>query len=111
MEAAAVAAAGPEPGGVGLAWSSADTRVDAAQLGIGEYIAADVHVLGALEGVEDWSIQERITRDSWDLGVVYDAGDVAVGRVVAIDASLLTLRYDSEPQAAAPALTSPSAPV
>jgi hypothetical protein len=42
------------------------------------------------------SITERITRDERDLGYVYDAGGVRVGRVVAVDGSMLTLRHDAE---------------
>jgi hypothetical protein len=91
--------------GVGLAWSDCDERVEAAQLEPGEYIAADVHMLGELcPGVERWLVRERITRDLSDLGWLHDeAGDV-VGRVTAIDGSLLTLRYGASPGAAARAV-------
>lgn len=96
---AAAAAVAPDSGAVpvGLAWSNCDARVDAAQLLPGEYIAADVHVLAnACPGVEDWSILERITCDAGDLGFVYDGAGARVGRVVAMDGSLLTLRYEAE---------------
>ena len=87
---------------IGLAWSERDERVDVAQLEPGEYIAVDVHVLGeACPEVDRWLVRERITRDSRDLGWVLDAAGEVVGRVAEISGSLLTLRYEAVPGAAA----------
>lgn len=96
LEASASAAREAECVGVGLAWSDCDERVEVAQLEPGEMIAADVHMLGeACPGVERWLVRERVTRDPLDLGWVLDPAEDVVGRVTAIDGSLLTLRYES----------------
>lgn len=110
--AAAAAPAGADAVGVGVAWSDTDERVDVAQMRVGEYVAADVHILGeACAGVPQWLIRERFTTDSCDLGWVVDAGGDVVGRVVAMDGSLLTLRYEAAPGAGASAALPGSARV
>ena len=90
LEAAAAEAQEAERPAVGVAWSSAET-VDAACLDVGEYIATDVTILGEIGGTEEWRTVERVTRDRNDLGGVFDAGGRRIGRVTAIDGSLVTL--------------------
>jgi hypothetical protein len=115
LDAIAAAAAAREAervAGADLAvcWSVRESRVDDGDLEAGDYVACDVRYLdegaAALDALPvgvrpiDFtallSITERITRDERDLGYVYDAGGVRVGRVVAVDGSMLTLRHDAE---------------
>jgi hypothetical protein len=93
-----------------VCWSVRESRVDDGDLEAGDYVACDVRYLdegaAALDALPvgvrpidftaQLSITERVTRDERDLGYVYDAGGVRVGRVVAVDGSMLTLRHDAE---------------
>jgi hypothetical protein len=93
-----------------VCWSVREARVDDGDLEAGDYVACDVRYLdegaAALDALPvarrpvdftaQLSITERITRDERDLGFVYDAAGLRVGRVVAVDGSMLTLRRDAE---------------
>jgi hypothetical protein len=117
LDAIAAAAAAREAervAGADLAvcWSVREARVDDGDLEAGDYVACDVRYLdegaAALDALPlgsparpvDFtallSITERVTRDERDLGLVYDAAGVRVGRVVAVDGSMLTFRSDAE---------------
>ena len=96
LEAAMALEAEPAP--VGIAWTSAEERIEAAGLAIGEYIALDVYVVDDLGGVPVWYTRERVTRESCDLGYVYrgqGTGARPVGRVVALDGELVEWREES----------------
>lgn len=110
LEAGAARAREEEPAAVGLVWSTHESKVEVESLADGEYVAVDVRLdrygesaPGAVvdgqvvEPPEWWTIEERITSDPRDLGVVRDAEGVRVGRVVAIEGSMLTVQYDEEP--------------
>jgi len=88
---AAGAARAAEPAPVQMCWTKHETRVDAEELGPGEYIACDV----TIEGGGFICIRERVTRDERDLGKVYEGAGAGlrprwVGDVTAIDGTLLS---------------------
>lgn len=95
-EASAAAAAREPEGRVSLCWSCYETRVDPAELRCGEYIAVDLAFVGEIGGVAQNVLRERVTLDGSDLGSVFGPGDVCVGRVVAIDGTLITYELDAE---------------
>jgi hypothetical protein len=88
-------------GGVGIVWSRDDVRVKR-ELEPGELVAVDMHRIGSVGvGVDQtWCVRvvERVTLEEEDLGWVYDAAGVVVGRVTESDGSMLTWR----PETAAP---------
>src|ERR1700761_2762099 len=92
--AAAAAAAVDVGQNIGLCWTQHDQRVEASRLRSGEYIAADVRVVGSVPGSIELRVRERVTTDSGDLGLVYDdASGAQVGRVTRIDGGLLGLEF------------------
>jgi len=99
--AAAARALEREPVQVGLAWTEAKDTVEAAGLVEGEYIACDIHVCDeSQDGVTVIRTTERVTHDARDLGAVYLSEDsgTAVGRVTAIDGTLITYElFEDEP--------------
>ena len=87
---------------VGLAWSSDDVRLSAAtiaDLRPGECVASDVTLYGADAGADQMRVVERVAVDPHDLGIVYDAGGLRVGRVTSIDGTLISYEFDPPPAA------------
>ena len=89
LEAVAVAGARARRQPTGVVWTSDDVRVDPEAVGAGEHVALDVRITGAIGETPTWQTVERVSREASDLGVVYDAGGSAVGRVVRVDGSLV----------------------
>lgn len=87
LEASAAVSRQREP--VGLVWTVDELRVDRGKVRPGQYVALDVRIKGELGGTPIWETVERITSEASDLGVVYDAGGAAVGRIVRVDGSLV----------------------
>jgi hypothetical protein len=108
LEAGAARARERKPEAVGLIWSRHEVEVDPETLEGGQYIAVDVHMLagapvepgaelgGATLEPGAWSMKERATYDAQDLGVVYDAGGLRVGRVVALEGSMIEIDLDQD---------------
>ena len=82
----------------GLLWDGdavklAPELVDALQPG--EEVVRDYWILGREEGATLARSRERVTRDVRDRGVVYDAEDRVIGRVVEDDgAGVVVLNYE-----------------
>jgi hypothetical protein len=96
---------------VGLVWTCDEVIVDRV-LETGEFLARDMHELDpAGEGLTHRVlVVERVTRDANDLGWVYDAADVEVGRVVEMDGSLISYcRHEAAP-GAVPAVEASAVP-
>lgn len=89
LEAVAVAGASSRRQPTGVVWTADDVRVDRDAVGAGEHVALDVRITGAIGETPTWQTVERVSREASDLGVVYDAGGSAVGRVVRVDGSLV----------------------
>jgi hypothetical protein len=89
LEAAAAARA-EEPAPIGVCWTTYEERVEARELEEGEYIAADMTRVEELAGTAVIRIRERVTLDVRDLGWVYDAEGARIGRVVAVDGTLVS---------------------
>lgn len=104
LEAGAAVSRETAPAAVGLIWSRHETTVDPDSLERYEYIAVDVRVMGAApcdgrpamagQAPTVWEMLERVTQDPQDLGVVRDAEGARVGRVTAIEGSMLTIQWD-----------------
>jgi hypothetical protein len=95
LEAGAAVAEAEAEAAVGVVWSCDELRLDATQLEAGEYIACDSHRLDPPElfaSCPRVRLVERITRDADDLGYIYDAAGVRVGRVTAVDGNLVSYR-------------------
>lgn len=92
MEAAAAKRSeAAERASVAIVWTEHEARVDAGTLEAGQYIAADIMLLGAPLGTEQMRVRERVTSEFADLGRVYrgDNWSRPVGRVVRISGSLI----------------------
>jgi hypothetical protein len=80
---------------VGLVWTQ-DEEVLGRPLAAGEYLAVDFFCVGPDEaGCGSRRTVERATSDPRDLGIVYDAAGVRIGRVVKRDGPLVTTKLDS----------------
>ncbi len=90
LEAAGAAREREAPARTGICWSRYDERVEPGALERGEYIAVDVRIESQIAGVDQVAVTERVTCDESDLGWVSDAGGKRMGRVRAIDGSLIT---------------------
>jgi len=111
---AAGAARAAEPAPVGLVWTVQERRVEAADLEPGQYIAADVEIVGHVAEVPLVRVTERITYDVADLGWIYRAevdGEPLerIGRVVAVDGPMISSRMFAEPLPLLPAADSDAA--
>lgn len=84
-----------DPAPVELCWSEHEERVDAELLEPGEYIAVDIRIDEELLGARVVTIKERVTLAPADLGFVSDAAGRRIGRVTAIDGSLIS--YEALP--------------
>jgi len=82
--------------GVGIVWSTRDVRLAPGALKPGEFLACDVTITGEVGGVPTWRIEERATRNRSDLGFVFDAAGVQVGRVTSLDGTLIGWRAEGE---------------
>ena len=74
--------------GVGLAWTTheqlAGDNIDP------DEIATDIHIVDTKsDGLEEWRTVERRRRDAEDLGDVFDASGVLIGRVIIRDGSFM----------------------
>lgn len=96
--------------GIGIVWTRDESRVER-ELDPGEWIAVDMYRVLSVgrNGDQTWCVRvvERVTRDEWDLGWVYDAAGAVIGRVTESDGSMLTWR--PEPAAAAEPASVPEA--
>jgi hypothetical protein len=72
--------------GIAIAWSTDEQR--AADLA-DEEVAMDIHILSNDLGVDQWRTVERRRRDADDLGDVFDAAGLRIGRVTERDGSLV----------------------
>jgi hypothetical protein len=77
----------------GLVWSQ-DEKLLGRELGCGETLAVDVHVVDDLHGVRVVRMVERATSNPADLGLVFDASGFVTGRVEERDGSALVTISD-----------------
>jgi hypothetical protein len=84
--------------GVGLVWSRDEVRVTR-DLEPGELIAIDMYQLegyvpyeGAAPDTWGARLEERVTRDTQDLGFVYDVAGQVIGQVVELDGGMISWR-------------------
>lgn len=86
-----------EPLAFGLVWSSDEHKVDPSQSPDGSHVAHDIWLAGGVEfaGVPRPGARQRFAEDPADLGLVYDAGGAAVGRVLSIDGGVIRYEVDS----------------
>jgi hypothetical protein len=102
LEAGAAAARAEEPAAIGLIWTQQEKRIDADALAAGEYIACDLYYdeepgqFGAGGVPPTVRTVERVTVWESDLGKVYGPEGERIGRVTAIDGSMLTWEGESE---------------
>ena len=73
--------------GIAIAGSTNEER--AADLAEGDEVAMDIHILSDDLGTAQWRTVERRRRDPQDLGDVFDAAGVLIGRVTERDGSLV----------------------
>lgn len=97
-DAGAAAAEEAELCEVRLSWTDRVNRIEDVDIGPGQYVAMDVTILQEVGDMRYTRTVERLTNESWDLGIVRDAEGQRIGVITRVDGNYYEwARDDGEP--------------